>query len=34
MTAPIYALLEGLVLGGFSALIDLRYPGIAIQAVA
>jgi len=33
VTAPIYALLEGLVLGGVSALLDLRYPGIAIQAV-
>ncbi len=34
ITAPLYALLEGLVLGGLSAVIDLRYPGIAIQAVA
>ena len=34
ITAPIYALLEGLVLGGLSAVIDLRYPGIAMQAVA
>jgi uncharacterized YccA/Bax inhibitor family protein len=33
VTAPIYALLEGLVLGGISAIFDLRYPGIAIQAV-
>jgi uncharacterized YccA/Bax inhibitor family protein len=33
VTAPIYALLEGLFLGGISAMIDLRYPGIAIQAV-
>jgi uncharacterized YccA/Bax inhibitor family protein len=33
VTAPIYALLEGLVLGGISAFMDLRYPGIAIQAV-
>ncbi len=33
VTAPIYALLEGLVLGGVSAVFDLRYPGIAIQAV-
>jgi uncharacterized YccA/Bax inhibitor family protein len=32
-TAPIYALLEGLLLGGLSAMLDLRYPGIAIQAV-
>jgi uncharacterized YccA/Bax inhibitor family protein len=34
VTAPIYALLEGLVLGGLSAVMDLRYPGIAIQAVS
>jgi uncharacterized YccA/Bax inhibitor family protein len=34
VTAPIYALLEGLVLGGLSAAMDLRYPGIAMQAVA
>jgi uncharacterized YccA/Bax inhibitor family protein len=33
VTAPIYALLEGLVLGSLSAIIDQRYPGIAIQAV-
>jgi uncharacterized YccA/Bax inhibitor family protein len=33
VTAPIYALLEGLFLGGISALLDLRYPGIAMQAV-
>jgi uncharacterized YccA/Bax inhibitor family protein len=32
-TAPIYALLEGLVLGGISAIMDVRFPGIAIQAV-
>jgi uncharacterized YccA/Bax inhibitor family protein len=32
-TAPIYALLEGLALGGISAIFELRYPGIAIQAV-
>ncbi|MGA8142718.1 MAG: Bax inhibitor-1/YccA family protein [Candidatus Acidiferrales bacterium] len=34
VTAPIYALLEGLVLGGVSAMLELRYPGIAIQAVS
>ncbi len=34
VTAPIYALLEGLVLGGLSALLELRFPGIAMQAVA
>jgi len=33
VTAPIYALLEGLVLGGISAVIEVRYPGIAMQAV-
>jgi uncharacterized YccA/Bax inhibitor family protein len=33
VTAPIYALLEGMLLGGLSAVFDLRYPGIAIQAV-
>lgn len=34
VTAPIYALLEGLGLGSLSAVLELRYPGIAIQAVA
>jgi uncharacterized YccA/Bax inhibitor family protein len=33
-TAPIYALLEGLFLGGISALFNNMYPGIVIQAVA
>jgi uncharacterized YccA/Bax inhibitor family protein len=33
VTAPIYALLEGLALGGISAMINVRYPGIAVQAV-
>jgi len=33
VTAPIYALLEGLLLGGLSAMLDLRYPGIGFQAV-
>ncbi|HEY1580149.1 MAG TPA: Bax inhibitor-1/YccA family protein [Terracidiphilus sp.] len=33
VTAPIYALCEGLFLGGISAIFELRYPGIAIQAV-
>jgi uncharacterized YccA/Bax inhibitor family protein len=33
VTAPLYALLEGLMLGGISAMIDLRYPGIAVEAV-
>jgi uncharacterized YccA/Bax inhibitor family protein len=33
VTAPIYALLEGLVLGSASAMLELRFPGIAMQAV-
>ena len=33
LTAPLYALLEGLVLGGISAIFDKSYPGIAFQAV-
>lgn len=28
-----YALMEGLLLGGLSAVVDMRYPGVAIQAV-
>jgi uncharacterized YccA/Bax inhibitor family protein len=31
--APIYALLEGLFLGGISAFMETMYPGIVIQAV-
>jgi uncharacterized YccA/Bax inhibitor family protein len=34
VTAPIYAFLEGLFLGAISATLEVRYPGIAIQAVA
>ncbi len=34
ITAPIYALLEGLVLGGVSAMFETRFHGLAIQAVA
>jgi len=34
VTAPVYALLEGLVLGGISAISEVRYPGIGIQAVS
>ena len=34
VTSPIYALLEGLFLGGVSALLEQSYPGIAIQAVS
>lgn len=33
VTSPVYALLEGLVLGGLSAMFELRYPGIAMEAV-
>jgi uncharacterized YccA/Bax inhibitor family protein len=33
ITAPIYALLEGLVLGSVSAMFEARYHGIALQAV-
>ncbi len=33
VTAPIYAVLQGLFLGGISALVETQYPGIAIQAV-
>jgi len=32
VTAPIYALLEGLVIGGLSATLESRFPGIAMQA--
>ena len=32
VTAPIYAALEGLFLGGLSAIFELRFPGIAAQA--
>jgi uncharacterized YccA/Bax inhibitor family protein len=32
-TAPIYALLEGLVVGGLSAIFEVAYPGIVVQAV-
>jgi uncharacterized YccA/Bax inhibitor family protein len=33
VTAPLYALAEGALLGGISAMFELRYKGIAIQAV-
>ncbi len=33
VTSPVYALLEGLVLGAISAMFETSYPGIAIQAV-
>jgi uncharacterized YccA/Bax inhibitor family protein len=34
VTAPVYALLEGMVLGSISAMFEVRYHGIAIQAVS
>ena len=33
VTAPIYALLQGLVVGGLSAIFEAAYPGIVVQAV-
>ena len=33
VTAPIYALLEGLFIGGLSSVAESQYPGIVIQAV-
>ncbi|MDN5924592.1 MAG: Bax inhibitor-1/YccA family protein, partial [Xanthomonadales bacterium] len=32
-TAPLYALAQGLFLGAISAMMELRYPGIVMQAV-
>jgi uncharacterized YccA/Bax inhibitor family protein len=34
ITAPIYALIEGVFIGGISAIFEAQYPGIVIQAVA
>lgn len=34
ITSPLYAVLEGLVLGGISSIFEFRFPGIVIQAVA
>jgi uncharacterized YccA/Bax inhibitor family protein len=34
LTAPLYALLQGLLLGGLSAIFEKSYPGIAVQSVA
>ena len=34
ITSPVYALLQGLFLGGFSALFEMKFPGIVIQAVS
>jgi uncharacterized YccA/Bax inhibitor family protein len=33
VTAPLYALLEGLFLGSLSAMLEARFPGIAIESV-
>jgi uncharacterized YccA/Bax inhibitor family protein len=33
VTAPLYALAEGMVLGAFSSIFETKYPGIVIQAV-
>ena len=34
VTAPLYALCEGLFLGALSAMMEVRFPGIAIESVA
>src|SRR5260221_12343803 len=34
VSAPVYALLEGLLLGGSSAIFERSYPGIAVQAIS
>jgi uncharacterized YccA/Bax inhibitor family protein len=34
ITAPMYAALQGLALGGISAFFEQKYPGIVIQAIA
>ena len=34
LSAPVYALLEGLFLGGISAVFERSYPGIAVQAIS
>ncbi|MCK5014438.1 MAG: Bax inhibitor-1/YccA family protein [Candidatus Omnitrophica bacterium] len=34
ITSPVYALCEGLFIGGISAIFEVQYPGIVIQAVA
>jgi len=33
VTAPVYAALEGLAIGGLSALLETKYPGIVMQSV-
>ncbi len=34
VTAPLYAVLEGISLGAISAILEARYPGVVIQAVS
>lgn len=34
VTAPLYAVAEGLFLGGLTAIVEMRYPGIALQGVS
>jgi uncharacterized YccA/Bax inhibitor family protein len=34
ISAPVYALFEGLALGGISAMFEKSYPGIAVQSIA
>ena len=34
VTSPMYAVLEGLALGGISAIYEYQYPGVAIQGIA
>lgn len=34
ITAPLYAIFEGICLGGISALFEARYPGIVVKTVA
>ena len=33
ITAPLYAVLEGLVLGGISAIFEEQYPGVVVEAI-
>jgi uncharacterized YccA/Bax inhibitor family protein len=33
LTAPIYAVLEGLFIGGISLVMELRFPGLVLQAI-
>ena len=33
LTAPVYAVLEGLVIGGISLVMEIRFPGLVLQAI-